>query len=357
MHSTRSPEIPLVIRRVETIVRTARATSFVALMVGAAIAGGIPAAIGGREPIALADLVHGAERVVEARVEKVHLVARQRNDTRMAVVELAIEHAFLGPNDEKHVFAIVPAKEADVAELLAPRFRELEGGERDASSMQTSSIWFLASPAQSLRDEFKATKAALQKLCGRDEPFEVMLGGRAHIPIDSRDGSSAWIDAAHVAIPKELAPKELAVVPNILWTRVPTSKLRTILESLVEADVDRIDAQLISNGPAPTELHIDRHGHLIRRTRLAPREIELDSNRLAAIWSRLRSDRFFEMPSELGRMRSPDDSTAILRARTRDGTHTVRIESDPPLNAKPGSAELAEYERANALWKSLPWTD
>ncbi len=344
-----------VIRCAAYLARRARAISLAGLALGATVAGRTVVALDVREPIALAELARTAERVVEARVAAIHFVERGEQKPRLAVLELAIVHAFLGPKDERKLFALVPVAESELAEIVAPGFRERIGAESDSRMMQSSAIWFLA-PARTLASEPEATRDAMSKLCHGVAPFEVQAGGRARIPIDAQNSSVAWITTAELSLPSSVSVREPALHARGSWKHVATVELRAWLERSVDVDILSLDAYESSLAPMDRSLRIDGNGRATAND-WRSRRFEIGRTQMLELAELVRISGFFEMPDELGICPGPECGRDVIELRTRHAAHCVRIQDAPPRDAKPGSPELAEYQRARALWNALPWRD
>jgi hypothetical protein len=247
------------------------------------------------------ELVENAERIVVARVERVHRL--QGPD----LLELAVERTFFGPNAAR-VFVLVPngfasSRGAEVVAFLDPWRRLPEEGRVD-------------SIVQGSPQAFALTPGALW-------PIE---NGRV-------DGSVT-----------ELV-EELESVASQLDSLLPW------LSAQIDASLPTIGVSRVTTGPCPWCFTVAPDGSIRGSGAGTPR---LSPEALLGVWRTLEDERVAELPRFVTCGSSgPCASGWMLTVRTRAGRTEVTI-YDGELSERTPPAERATAERAQRILAALP---
>jgi hypothetical protein len=302
------------------------------------------------EAIPSTELVRESERIVEAELVQVHRVSRHPQTTQIIVLELEASRVFLGPPEEKRLFALLAVPAAQLDSIVAPA---PPTGQRSQAGTRLRAVWFLA-PGLAANGESRVTKDRLAALCGTDRPHEVLAAGRARVPIDAE---RVWFESAYLASPLDLPPETRAAAPPVAWEARSKATFEAWLEDAVAHDLGRIVAYTVTTGPCSQTLELEPDGTRrlqdigIRRTPDG-NVFRLDRVEHARLLARF-VETMNDLPPSVGASEGPCSGWRVIELRTRRGTQRSCIQSKPPEKSDIRATE--EYARAVALWDALPW--
>jgi hypothetical protein len=239
----------------------------------------------------------------------------------IGVAELWIETSFVGPPDEHLVYALAQDARAPLA---------LEPGQRYLLFLESDRTWTSAS---------EGTRSALAGVTHGALLYQVLSCESVKLRVLDDEGNLADPQATD------------------LWTLAE-------LETRIEARLPFFVAHRVSTGPVPWMLRVAKDRSItgsITGTTLEPGVLDpAQPGRLSeashrALWSALDSQRFLELPDEVGRPLGPCDGWLELEVRTRHGPRQVRIRPQDPASIE-DAAQRDEMRRALAILDVLPAT-
>jgi hypothetical protein len=277
----------------------------------------------------LDDCIDRSDRIAAVLVTKVTPVRQaypflSGSEWPRAVIEVAelyVETSFVGPPEEHFVY---------VADQDGRAPLRLEPGQRYLLFLERDRTWTRSS---------EGTRTALAGVTHGAPLFQVLPCESVKLRVLDGEGKLAGPQAAGQ------------------WTLAD-------LEAHIEARLPFFVAHRVSTGAVPWMLRVakDRSitgsmtGTTLEPGVLDPAQLDrLSEASHRVLWSALDSQRFLELPDEVGRSLGPCDGWLELEVRTRHGPRQVRIRPQDPASIE-DAEQREEMRRALAILEALPAT-
>lgn len=327
----------------------ARMLLALALMIGSAPVDSRP-----KELVPLERLVLDCDRIVRAKVARVHEFARGPRhqeavcdpvleEPTIRVLELEVEETFWGRAGVQSLFVL-----DDPLGNMRLHGRPEKGED---------SIWFLELDPWFERVNPPA-RDRISKLVGGPGLQVVGRNGLGRLRIEEMESQSVVCTQDEVwSLPSALpiAGGHSTTTSNRKWIQFARPAFEDWLRTTIHAATPSLEIveRWTAPGACPT-LTFDKHGHTKRvDSFLGDKELDLAPGTWETILLAARRERFLELPASVGHSLAPDSTSWLLRLRTESGGRQIRLcgPADPKQDSAP---ELEAHARAMRVWDTIP---
>jgi hypothetical protein len=272
-----------------------------------------------------------AAPIALVRVEKLHAIdqVNARMDFRawpedeVRIAECAVERMLLGDPKAERLFVTLRVPRSESYELAI--------GERIVVFGDWQHFEFHPSAPTAKR---------LDRLAGVDGLVVPLTAGVWRVRTKEGRELVEWPLSIN-AFPKSLDEKRVAA-------ELPLAVFLDWLDHEIEQTTPTFECTESPTGPSNWWIRLARDG-----THNGTDEGTLETAALERLWSTLEQEHFTTLPAHAGRSCGPDARTLIMRTRTRQGIHEVRLVPEC-ADRITDPAEIEFLQRTLRVWESIP---
>jgi hypothetical protein len=197
----------------------------------------------------------------------------------------------------------------------------------------------------------------LKDAAGTSDVMQVVANGRGRFPSREESGRPVvWVPTYAIALWEPVVGGREDPQRRLEgWTCTDRTEFVARMLHSVMRLVPSIDAQLQGgNGPSPLPwVSINPGGRCHSYSVEHDDASDIGAKGLAQILDVARSERFFDLPADLGHSIGPDSSMISIRIRTINGSRLVRIHG-PVNEARDGASAVDALARAKRVLHAIP---
>ena len=292
----------------------------------------------------VAELIRACDEIIEAEVVSVHDVETSvaaNGKTKIKLLELRVHTVLWGETGTNNQQVVAGPDTLNFGGEQGPRPGDID-------------VWFIER-WHDFGDPDSALGARLREVAGTSDVMQVVASGRARFPSRVESGRRVvWIPTYSIALSGSLVGGREDPHHHLEgWSCTDRSECIEWLARSVHGLVPSIDATIMSNGPVMPYVSIDPRGQCRFQTDEHEGQSDIGTKELARLIDLARSERFFDLPADLGHSIGPDSAMISIRIRTANGSRLVRIHG-PVNEARDGASAVDALARAKRVLHAIP---